>query len=82
MVRLALVGFSHRDRRVCRRTGRPSQDSRRERASHATPQWTLPDARDVELGGPLGDAFRQGVRRLGEDPYRSVVFLRSDLTFE
>jgi hypothetical protein len=50
--------------------------------SRAAPQWTLPDARDVELGGSLGDAFRQGVRRLGEDPYRSVVFLRSDLTFE
>jgi hypothetical protein len=44
--------------------------------------WQLPSARDVELGGPLGEAYRQGVARLAEDPYRSVVYLRSDLSFE
>ncbi len=44
--------------------------------------WILPAAREVELGGALGAAWRRGVARLGEDPYRSVVYLRSDLTFE
>jgi len=44
--------------------------------------WILPAARDVELGGSLGKAYRRGVARLDEDPYRSAVYLRSDLSFE
>lgn len=39
-------------------------------------------AKDVALGGSLGEAMDRGVRRLGEDPYQSPVYLRSDLTFE
>lgn len=46
------------------------------------PSWALPQASDVELGGPLGEAYRRGVARLGEDPYKSVEYLRSDLSFE
>ncbi len=42
----------------------------------------LPDARSVQLGGPLGLAYDRGVARLAEDPYRSAAFLRSDFTFE
>ncbi len=44
--------------------------------------WLLPDARAVELRGPLGDAYRKGVERLSLDPYRSAAFLRSDVSFE
>lgn len=44
--------------------------------------WVLPSAADVQLGGTLGQAYQRGVARLGEDPYRSAVYLRSDLTFE
>jgi rhamnogalacturonyl hydrolase YesR len=44
--------------------------------------WTLPKPSDVELGGPLGEAYGRGVARLGEDPYKSDVYLRSDLSFE
>ena len=43
---------------------------------------SLPDARDVKLIGRLGAAYDQCVRRLGQDPYRSLVYLRSDLSFE
>ena len=46
------------------------------------PRWYLPAAAEVQLGGTLGEADRRGIARLGEDPYRSVVFLRSDLSFE
>ncbi len=45
-------------------------------------QWRLPAASDVQLGGELGEAYRQGVARLSLDPYRSVEYLRSDLSFE
>jgi DUF1680 family protein len=45
-------------------------------------RWNLPDARDVQLRGPLRATFDQCVRRLGQDPYRSLVYLRSDLSFE
>jgi DUF1680 family protein len=44
--------------------------------------WNLPGAAEVQLGGALGEAYERGVARLAEDPYRSVVYLRSDLTFE
>jgi len=40
------------------------------------------DARDVELSGRLGATYDQCVQRLGQDPYRSLVYLRSDLSFE
>ncbi len=46
------------------------------------PSWNLPTAHEVELGGQLGEAYRQSVTRLSLDPYRSVVYLRSDLSFE
>lgn len=59
----------------------PCQKKLTELAS-VVPSWTLPKASDVELGGPLGEAYRRGVARLGEDPYKSVVYLRSDLSFE
>ncbi len=45
-------------------------------------RWSLPDAKDVQLIGRLGAAYDQCVQRLGQDPYRSLVYLRSDLTFE
>ena len=45
-------------------------------------RWSLPDARNVDLHGQLGAAYDQCVRRLGQDPYRSLVYLRSDLSFE
>ena len=51
-------------------------------AESPIPRWSLPDARDVELRGRLGEAFDQCVRRLAQDPYRSLVYLRSDLSFE
>jgi len=46
------------------------------------PVWTLPGARDVELGGSLGAAYTLGIKRLSESPYDSPVFLRSDVSFE
>ncbi len=46
------------------------------------PQWQLPAAHEVALGGELGDAYRQGITRLSLEPYRSVEYLRSDLSFE
>ena len=42
--------------------------------------WTLPNAHDVALGGPLGEAYQRSVNRLSLDPYRSVEYLRSDLS--
>jgi len=45
-------------------------------------KWTFPAAGDVALGGPLGAAYRRGVARLREDPYRSVAYLRADVSFE
>lgn len=48
----------------------------------AAARWNLPDAREVKLGGTLGAAYDRGVARLAEDPYRSVIFLRSDVSFE
>lgn len=50
--------------------------------NHSGPVWTLPGARDVELGGPLGAAYSLGIKRLSEPPYDSPVFLRSDVSFE
>lgn len=50
--------------------------------SRSGPIWTLPGARDVELGGPLGAAYSLGIKRLSEPPYDSPVFLRSDVSFE
>ncbi|MCY2987581.1 MAG: glycoside hydrolase family 127 protein [Planctomycetota bacterium] len=44
--------------------------------------WMLPEARDVQLGGPIGEAYRRGQERLSQDPYRSAAFLRSDFSFE
>ncbi len=44
--------------------------------------WQLPAASDVQLGGEMGKAYRQGVTRLSLEPYRSVEYLRSDLSFE
>ncbi|MHB8953189.1 MAG: beta-L-arabinofuranosidase domain-containing protein [Pirellulaceae bacterium] len=49
---------------------------------HHIAKWQLPHAHDVQLGGGLGEAYRQGVARLSLDPYRSVEYLRSDLSFE
>jgi len=51
-------------------------------APAAEPRWRLPDARDVQLGGAIGEAYRRGAERLSQDPYRSAVFLRSDVSFE
>jgi hypothetical protein len=48
----------------------------------AEPRWQLPDARDVQLGGTIGEAYLRGVERLNQDPYRSAAFLRSDVSFE
>ncbi len=48
----------------------------------AGPVWNLPDAHAVQLGGPLGETYNRSVQRLSEDPYRSVEYLRSDLSFE
>ncbi len=48
----------------------------------AEPRWHLPDARDVQLGGAIGEACRRGAERLSQDPYRSAAFLRSDVSFE
>ncbi len=45
-------------------------------------EWRFPEAREVELGGPLGEAYRKGVGRLRLDPYRSAAFLRADISFE
>ncbi len=42
----------------------------------------LADAREVQLGGILGEAYQRGVSRLSEDPYRSAAYLRSDFSFE
>ena len=44
--------------------------------------WVLPEARAVELGGPLGEAYARGVSRLALPPYDSAVYLRSDFSFE
>ena len=44
--------------------------------------WQLPEARDVQLGGALGEAYRLGGERLSQDPYRSAAFLRADFSFE
>lgn len=46
------------------------------------PRFSLPDARAVQLEGRWGDAYRRGVARLGEDPYRSAAYLRADFSFE
>ena len=46
------------------------------------PKWSLPDAREVQLGGVLGQAWERSVQRLAEEPYRSPVYLRSDFSFE
>ena len=51
-------------------------------APAAEPRWLLPDARDVQLGGAIGEAYRRGAERLSQDPYRSAAFLRSDVSFE
>jgi hypothetical protein len=45
------------------------------------PQVALPNARDVELSGALGDALRRGIARLDRDPY-TVAWLLADLSFE
>ncbi|MCU0871729.1 MAG: glycoside hydrolase family 127 protein [Pirellulaceae bacterium] len=45
-------------------------------------RWQLPEARDVQLGGAMGEAYRRGAERLSQDPYRSAAFLRSDVSFE
>jgi len=45
-------------------------------------RWQLPDARYVQLGGAIGEAYRRGAERLSQDPYRSAAFLRSDVSFE
>lgn len=52
------------------------------RAAEPAPRWNLPESREVKLGGALGEAYQRGVKRLGEDPYQSVEFLRSDVSFE
>jgi hypothetical protein len=44
--------------------------------------WNLPEARDVALGGALGGAYSNGVKRLSQPPYDSAVFLRADFSFE
>jgi hypothetical protein len=44
--------------------------------------WRFPEAREVDLRGPLGEAYRKGVERLRLDPYRSASFLRADISFE
>ena len=46
------------------------------------PGWQLPEAREVELGGSLGEAYARGVQRLSQPPYDSPVYLRSDFSFE
>jgi hypothetical protein len=45
------------------------------------PSITLPNARDVELRGPLGDALRRGIARLDMNPY-TAAWLLADLSFE
>lgn len=43
---------------------------------------TLPDPRDVQLGGALGQAYERGIARLNLPPYESATFLRADISFE
>lgn len=50
--------------------------------SHPGPAWSLPDAREVKMEGPLGAAYSLGIKRLSEPPYDSPKFLRSDVSFE
>ena len=45
-------------------------------------RWELPQAREVELGGPFGEACVRGTTRLGQPPYDSPSYLRSDFSFE
>ena len=45
-------------------------------------RWFLPEAREVELGGSLGEAYGRGVKRLSLPPYDSPAYLRSDFSFE
>jgi lysophospholipase L1-like esterase len=51
-------------------------------ASGSSFAWNLPEAREVELGGSLGEAWAKGVHRLTLPPYDSAAFLRSDFSFE
>ena len=44
--------------------------------------WRLPDARDVQLGDSLGEAYGQGIQRLSLPPYDRPIYLRSDFSFE
>lgn len=44
--------------------------------------WQLPEAREVQLGGPLGEAYARGTQRLSQPPYDSPSYLRSDFSFE
>lgn len=43
-----------------------------------TRQSNLPDAREVAFGGPLGEAYDRGVKRLALPPYDSAVYLRPE----
>ena len=51
-------------------------------AAAARSPWFLPAAREVQLGGALGEAYARGVNRLLQPPYDSPVYLRSDFSFE
>ncbi len=45
------------------------------------PKVSLPQTRDVELGGPVGMALQHGISRLAQPPY-SVDWLLSDVSFK
>jgi len=47
----------------------------------AWPSLTLATPREVDLGGPLGDALRRGVARLALPPF-TEPWLRADVSFE
>ena len=51
-------------------------------ATRPGPEWFLPDAGEVQLGGAAGEAWDLGGRRLALPPYDSPVFLRADFSFE
>jgi len=45
------------------------------------PGLSLAEPREVELGGPVGEAFRRGLERLGQAPY-TTDWLLADVSFK
>jgi hypothetical protein len=61
---------------------RQAMDGYAKGKSSAGGPWFLPEPRDVQLHGALGEAYARAITRLGLPPYDSPLYLRSDFSFE